>query len=61
MVFVPSDAVNAAVFRCWRLVLRTGVEQPSTATVVPAISCEATDFNSSASSIGKYPARNSSL
>jgi hypothetical protein len=56
----PST-LNAAVLRCCRVVLRTGAERPSTATVVPAISCEATDFNSSASRIGKYAARNSSL
>ncbi|MGB9253479.1 MAG: hypothetical protein WCC25_01460, partial [Candidatus Korobacteraceae bacterium] len=31
-----------------------------TSTDVPVINCEATDFKSSASSIGKYPGRNSS-
>src|SRR5271157_1374411 len=55
----PST-LNATVFRRWRLVRRTGADSPSTSTDVPVISCEATDFKSSASSIGNYPGWNSS-
>ena len=56
LIFMSFDAERCGL-QVLALVLRTGAEQPSTATVVPAISCEATDLGSSASSIGKYPAR----
>ena len=46
----PST-LNAAVFKCCRLVRRTGVDLPPTSTDGPVINCEATDIKSSASSI----------
>src|SRR5450631_391030 len=41
-----SSTLNAAVFKCCRLVRRTGVDIPPTLTEVPVISCVAIDFRS---------------
>ena len=51
----PST-LNVAVFKCCRLVRRTGVDIPPTLTEVPVISWVAIDFRVSASIIGsRFP------